>query len=539
MNIKPIQKSQKVSFSELTMTEALDLYRAPIKGTTKIQLMRPPRTMSRNYYSIVASPPIGIAYLGAVLEMSGYAVEIIDGHGEALDQWTTSDCGQFRYCGLSDEQVVSRIDPDTKILGVSLMYSQQWSRNRRIIDKIKERYPELIIVAGGEHPTALPRETLEQCPAINYIVNGEGEITFLALLHHLQESKSVKDLPGLTYLHGKEFISNGNSLRIRNINELPQPAWHLINVENYFRSEMKLADSTGRTMPILGTRGCPYQCTFCSNPMMWTTRYTMRDPVKVVDEMEWLVKQFKINSVDFMDLTAIVKKTWILDFCRELSIRKLNVTWNLPTGTRSEALDEETLKAIFEAGCTFLSYAPESGSERTLKAIKKKVKQENIIKSLQQAVAIGHHTRVFVILGFPHETRSDIFQTLAFMARTALTGINDINVFLFTPYPGSELFKELQEEGKIGKLDDAYFDSLFSQSDMTIRKSYCRALGWWELTTYRILGMMMFYILGYFRYPRRILRLARCILMRKFEPQNILERRIVDVARLLWKTKTR
>ena len=126
---------------------------------------------------------------------------------------------------------------------------------------------------------------------------------------------------------------------------------------------MKLADSTGRTMPILGTRGCPYQCTFCSNPMMWTTRYTMRNPVKVVDEMEWLVKQFKINSVDFMDLTAIVKKNWILDFCRELSIRKLNVTWNLPTGTRSEALDDETLKAIFEAGCTFLSYAPESGSE--------------------------------------------------------------------------------------------------------------------------------------------------------------------------------
>ena len=345
------------------MTEALDLYRAPVKGVTKIQLLRPPRTMSRNYYSIIASPPIGVAYLGAVLEMSGYAVEIIDGHGEALDQWIISDCGQFRYCGLSDEQVVSRIDPDTKILGVSLMYSQQWSRNRRIIDKIKKRYPKLIIVAGGERPTALPRETLEQCPAIDYIVNGEGEITFLALLHHLQESKSVKDLPGLAYLQGKEFISNGNSLRIRDINELPRPAWHLINVENYFRSEMKLADSTGRTMPILGTRGCPYQCTFCSNPMMWTTRYTMRNPVKVVDEMEWLVKQFKINSVDFMDLTAIVKKNWILDFCRELSIRKLNVTWNLPTGTRSEALDDETLKAIFEAGCTFLSYAPESGSE--------------------------------------------------------------------------------------------------------------------------------------------------------------------------------
>ena len=140
-------------------------------------------------------------------------------------------------------------------------------------------------------------------------------------------------------------------------------------------------------------------------------------------------------------------------------------------------------------------------------------------------------------MGFPHETRSDIFQTLAFVARTALTGINDINVFLFTPYPGSELFKKLQEEGKIGKLDDAYFDSLFAQSDMTVRKSYCSALGWWELFTYRVFGMMMFYILGYFRYPRRIMRLARCLLMGQFKPQNILERRIVDFARLLGKRK--
>jgi radical SAM superfamily enzyme YgiQ (UPF0313 family) len=521
------------------MAEALARFRAPEEGAFKVQLLRPPRTMSRHYYSILASPPIGLAYVAGVLVRAGYPVQILDAQGEALEQWTVSACGRFRHQGLTDEQVIARIDPDARILGVSLMFSQEWVRNRRLLERIRERFPHLIIVAGGEHATALPRETLAQCAPIDYVVRGEGEITFLALVHGLNRGESVETLQGLAFGRDHTFTMNGTSLRIRDIDSMPPPAWHLSRVDAYFRPEWKLADQTGRTMPILATRGCPYQCTFCSNPGMWTTTYKMRDPVAVVDEIEGLVDRFQIDSVDFFDLTAIVKKSWILAFCRELRARRLAVTWNLPTGTRSEALDEETLRAIYDAGCTFLSYAPESGSARTLKAIKKQIKLDNVMASLRTAVTVGHHTRVFVILGFPHETRRDLWQSFLFIMRTALAGVDDVVVFLFTPYPGSELFDELRAAGVIGELDDAYFERLFAQADMTVRKSYCRAIGWPELFTYRVLATALFYVVGYCRRPSRIVRLLRGVLTGRFEAQNVLERRVVDFARLFWRTPAR
>jgi radical SAM superfamily enzyme YgiQ (UPF0313 family) len=152
---------------------------------------------------------------------------------------------------------------------------------------------------------------------------------------------------------------------------------------------------------------------------------------------------------------------------------------------------------------------------------------------LASAVAVGHRTRVFVILGFPDERRRDIWRSLAFVARVALLGIADINVFLFTPYPDSELFDELRTAGEIGALDDEYVDGLFVQADMTVRRSYCRRIAWTELFVYRVVGMVLFYTLAYVRRPGRLTRLVRGLLTSRFEPQNILERRIIDFVRVL------
>ena len=141
----------------------------------------------------------------------------------------------------------------------------------------------------------------------------------------------------------------------------------------------------------------------------------MRDPVELVDEMEWLIKEYKANDFEFFDLTAIIKKSWIIDFCYELKKRKLNnITWQLPVGTRSEALDEEVLKIIYETGCRFVCYAPESGSTKSLKMIKKRVKLDRLIKSVKSSVKIGHTTKLNFIIGFPHETLLDCMKTIGF-----------------------------------------------------------------------------------------------------------------------------
>jgi len=253
-----------------------------------------------------------------------------------------------------------------------MMFSQEWVPQREFIIKVRARYPNLIIVVGGEHPTALPEYVLRDCPAIDFLVTGEGELTFLELVHALFHGNDPSKVPGISYLTSAGvFVSNGLSSRISHINELPRPAWHLCKVDNYHNGNWMMGISSGRNMPILGTRGCPYQCTFCSNPTMWTTRYTMRDPKDVVDEVESLVKNHAARSIEFFDLTAIVKKDWIIAFCNELKARKLNVSWQLPSGTRSEALDDETLLAIYETKCRLLVMRPKVARQRRLGSSKR------------------------------------------------------------------------------------------------------------------------------------------------------------------------
>ena len=148
---------------------------------------------------------------------------------------------------------------------------------------------------------------------------------------------------------------------------------------------------------------------------MWTTRWVARKPELVADEIEIYIKKYGISNVDFYDLTAVIRKDWIINFAKQLIDRKLNITWQLPSGTRSEALDKEVLTYLYESGCRNLSYAPESGSPRVLKRIKKKVETDRMIESMRTAVACGLNVKANIIFGFPDETHADIWRSLFFI----------------------------------------------------------------------------------------------------------------------------
>lgn len=524
---KPLRFVEPVN--PISVAEALTAFAAPAGRACRVQILRPFGVYSRRSYSSIVTLPIGPAYLAAVLEQAGYGVEIIDGMGEAVDSLRISDDGRFKIQGLSAAQILSRIDPRATVLGVSLMFSQEWPHQRDLIARIKHAYPQLIIVVGGEHATAVPELVLRTCPAITYLVRGEGELTFLQLVSAIFRNQDPHGIGGLCFLdRDGAFVANGLSKRIADVDSLPYPAWHLCKVDNYFSGHFSQGISYGRNMPVLATRGCPYQCTFCSNPFMWTTRYIMRDPARVVDEIQHLIDTYKIDCIDFTDLTAIVKKDWTLAFCRELLRRNIKITWQLPTGTRSEALDRETLQAIYDTGCSFLVYAPESASQATLDLIKKRLRIGNIAKSVLQALRVGHTVKINFIIGFPHEKRWGVMQTLWFAWRMGIRGVNDCNIAIYTPYPGSESFDEMRRAGVIKDLDDEYFHSLLIQFDFTILKSVSRNMSGWELGLYRVLGMGVFYALSYGVRPTRLIRLLRGVLRRDFQAQNLFEQRVHD-----------
>lgn len=262
---------------------------------------------------------------------------------------------------------------------------------------------------------------------------------------------------------------------------------------------------------------------------MWTTRYVMRAIPDVVDEIERYMKDYRADNIDFFDLTAIIKKDWILSFCSEIKRRGLKLSWQLPSGTRSEAMDEEVMEAMASSGCTNVTYAPESGSPRTLKEIKKKVKLPRLFESIQYAKRNGIFVKCNFIIGFPRETRRDMLQTIWVAIRLAVMGVDDAGIYAYSPYPGSELYNYLCSTGAIPRMDRDYFTSLMTFMDLKQSSNYCENVGAMEISTYRLIGMCVFYGLSYLLRPTSIVRTIRNY--RTHKSDTIFEERLFALLR--------
>jgi pyruvate-formate lyase-activating enzyme len=250
--------------------------------------------------------------------------------------------------------------------------------------------------------------------------------------------------------------------------------------------------SATKSVPMLATRGCPYQCTYCSAPNMWEPRWIPRDPKLVVDEIEHYVKAFGAGNFPFQDLTAIVQRQWIIDFCNELLERDLGITWQMPSGTRSEAIDAEVADLLRRTNMISMAYAPESGSETTRKLIKKKMKTDRLFASMQAAVDAGLNVAAFFVIGFPHDTEDHIRENLAFMEQIADIGITDAAVGFYMALPGTQMFDSLYGAGKI-TLDRKYFKHILAATSPWATTSYNPDLGRLQLTVWKWRLMSHFY----------------------------------------------
>jgi len=172
---------------------------------------------------------------------------------------------------------------------------------------------------------------------------------------------------------------------------------------------------------------------------------------------------------------------------------------------------------MYRSGCRNVSYAPESGSPRTLEAIKKKVKIERLEASMRAAVDAGLNVKANILIGFPDEQRTDLRETLRFILRMARIGVHDVSVWTFSPYPGSELFERLRAAGRLPRLDDDYYASLLSYSDISGAVSYADALDSKQLQRWRLAGILLFYATSYLTHPGRPLRSMYNIATRRYE----------------------
>ena len=477
----------------------------------KITLVEPAKFIkASNHISVVAMPPIGLAYIAGFLESRGHDVSVIDAVGEGIDRLTPfDDAHAISLRGLTENEVVGRIPVDTELIGLSCMFSYQWITIRSLIAAIKDRFPDVPLVIGGEHPTGLPEEVLTGSRA-DYVVLGEGEETAATLAAALAEGRDVRELPGLGFRETDGGVRiNPRRPRMAAIDDIPLPAWHLFKLDAYISYNQPHGASRGRFIPMLATRGCPFSCTFCTSPQMWTTRWVPRNPKLVVDEMEQYIRDYKVSDFQFEDLTAIVRKDWILAFCGEIERRGLKLTFQLPSGTRSEAVDAEVSHAMKRAGCHEFAFAPESGDEAVLKSIKKKVQLNRMFESARQAMSAGINVGCFFIVGFPEDTWRSVLKTYWAIARCAWMGFSSVNVNAYSPQPNTESFRALQRQGMIPALSDAYYLSLFTFQGLAAKTSYNHRFPNRVVTALVIGGYATFYSLSFVRHPSFLIATVR------------------------------
>jgi anaerobic magnesium-protoporphyrin IX monomethyl ester cyclase len=469
----------------------------------RVQLINPPVYL--NVHALTAlrpSMPLGLAYIAATLRREGHRVSVVDAVAAAPDRVTQE--GKVYRLGLSPEEIVVRLDPAADAFAVTNMWSFSWPLVRTILQQIKARYPDKLLIAGGEHFTGLPEHSLRQAP-IDYIVLGEGEDAAVELFRAMETRQPVDSIRGLAFLRDGLLVRTPTRERTKAIDDLPWPAWDLFDLETYNQHDLVTGLHAGMTVPILATRGCPYQCTYCSSPNMWTTRYYTRAPKDVVDEMEHYHRNWGARNFPFQDLTAIVKRQWILDFCNELLARKLEVTWQFPSGTRCEVIDDEVARLLFLTGGKALAFAPESGSERTRKLIKKQMKTESLLNAVKASVKNKLNITAFIVIGFPHDEPQDLKETTKLARKLAYLGIDDVAIGFFFPIPNTELYDQLIARGRIQLTDEFLLTPIFANDEKLLpENNYCdhlsaRQLTWWK---YRIL--LSFYGVSFALRPWRV-----------------------------------
>ena len=363
------------------------------------------------------TPPLGLAYIAAVLEKEGYNVKILDCQILNLD-----------INGTKDE--IKRYDPD--VVGITCM-TPILHGVLEVAKLAKEINGNIKIAIGGPHLSIFPEETVS-FPFVDFGIMGEGEYIFLDLIKVLEKNnKKFEDIDGLVWKNNGKVIINKRREPIFNLDKLPFPARHLLQLKKYEVIIMKYPMTT-----MVASRGCPFHCSYCFKDFH-TRIYRTRSAKNVVDEMEECVNKFKVKEIGFYD-DCWPNKQLLKDICKEIINRGLDIAWESPQ--RVDLVNEYLLKLMHKAGCERLRFGVESGSERLLAMIKKGNLQQ-IKNAFKLSKKAGIETFAFFMISYPTETYNDFLKTLDLAKKIDA----DWAVFGATlPYPGTKLWEQAVNE---------------------------------------------------------------------------------------------
>jgi len=415
----------------------------------KVMLIFPPARIS-TFYDKLCCVPMGISYLAAVIR-DHYQVRILDSVTTGYEQERKLSWNYFQY-GLPPDDIVREVEkfsPD--LAGISCTSSSQFPIVAEICEKIKKLSSEIITVTGGSHPSFLPEQSFKHAPGLDFIIIGEGEESFPALLTALDKGSGWESIDGLAWRNNGEIRVNPKTKFIENLDRIPFPARDLLPLEKYFEINVPFMfySKSPRNLSFLTSRGCPFKCTFCTSCHYWGNRIRYRSLENVMEELRELKQRYRVEEIKFEEDNLLLNRERAKKLFRAMIEEKLNFHWNIPGGAYlMSLLDEELVSLMKQSGCFELTLPFESGNQEVLDKIMKKpldlAKAERAVRILKDYDIDTH--AVFVI-GLPGETKEQIKNTFRFARKLKP---DHSYCFIFNPLPGSALYQEC--------IDKGYFD---------------------------------------------------------------------------------
>ncbi len=416
----------------------------------RVCLINPPRIQPKAWGKPNVFPPISMAWVAAVLEKK-HKVSIIDAPTEGWKNLEELDETKYRV-GLSAQTIKERIGqfkPD--IVTVEIPFSG-WSKTAfEVVATAKSVSRDIVVVLFGLHPSSRPEDCLLNRD-VDFVVVGEPENTVSELVDVLEQGKKdFRAINGLGFLvNGKPFFTAKRAV-IEDLDSLPFPARHLLPMETYYSAvkENPLRGEISKPYTIMITsRGCPFNCVFCSSCVVWGKKWRARSPKSVVDELEHVIKTFGVKQVDISDDNLTLDKERMSQICDHIVERDLRVEWFTPNGVRADTLDEPLLRKMKKAGCKKIRLAPESGVQRVVNDV---IRKNLDLKSVERAVVackrVGIKVGCFFVLGLIGETKADIEETIKFAYKLKKLGADNFIFSIAMPLYGTEFYEQAKTGG--------------------------------------------------------------------------------------------
>jgi anaerobic magnesium-protoporphyrin IX monomethyl ester cyclase len=408
----------------------------------KILFVEPPK----HFWFVMGEylpPPLGILELAACVESKMPDVEV-----EVLD----CQASRLEWNGL--EKSIESSGPD--IVASSSLATCNAYTTARTLATAKKVNPSILTIAGGQHFTATADESLRTYPEIDTIVRGEGELTLVDIVNAAKNSRPFADIRGISFQRNGRVFHNPDRQLVSNLDELPMPAYHLVkdHIRKYHFTMM--AGSKAIYALVEGSRGCPHRCTFCSQWKHWRGTYRSKSPRRIADEFEFLCRNYGAEFLWLTDDNFPLGPS-ARQLCDEIVSRGIaeDIMWFVQARCDEMVRHSDLLPKMRSAGNMWILTGAESGSEETLRSVKKGISPDQT----GDAVRLMKKSGIFAQTTFVIGHRDDTHKTLSDLRGFVDSIDPDLAIFMIlTPFPGTDVYEEARRNGWIEDTNWANYD---------------------------------------------------------------------------------